>query len=89
MSTMVGCRENRHIGYGYQWWLLPDPPNAFTAQGIYGQFVLVDPVLDLVLVKTSHWENPSNRRYEAETYALFRAIASSLRSTRPRSSGIE
>src|SRR5262249_40161408 len=38
------------LGYGFQWWCLPGPNHRFTAQGIHGQFVLVDPVKQLVMV---------------------------------------
>jgi CubicO group peptidase (beta-lactamase class C family) len=66
------------LGYGFQWWL-PDASDAFTAIGVYNQFVLVDPSSRTVIAKTSAF-----RRYAADTqpesyciaehFALFRAI---------------
>jgi CubicO group peptidase (beta-lactamase class C family) len=66
------------LGYGYQWWLLPDADRPFTAQGIHGQFVLVHRPLDLVMVKTSNWAEPWSSELEAETYTAFRAIVARL-----------
>ncbi len=67
------------MGYGYQWWCFPGPDHAFTAQGIFGQFVMVNPVLDLVVVKTSAWPVPWDDAKERETYALFHAVEERLR----------
>jgi CubicO group peptidase (beta-lactamase class C family) len=67
------------LGYGYQWWCFPGPDHAFTAQGIHGQFVMVNPVLDLVVVKTSAWPVPWEDAKERETYALFHAVEARLR----------
>ena len=67
------------LGYGYQWWCLPGANRPFTAQGIHGQFVLVDPVRKLVMVKLSGWQRPWDERMEAETYAFFAALADAVR----------
>lgn len=70
------------FGYGYQWWL-PDGSGAFSAIGIYNQFVYVDPKHRVVIAK-----NSANRNYaksydeagyrEREHMALFGAIAQAL-----------
>jgi CubicO group peptidase (beta-lactamase class C family) len=73
--------EGYELGYGYQWWLLPDPGHPFTAQGIHGQFVLVHRPLDVVMVKTSNWAESWNEALEAETYAAFRAIVAELKAS--------
>jgi CubicO group peptidase (beta-lactamase class C family) len=68
------------LGYGYQWWCLPGPHHRFTAQGIHGQFVLVDPLEHLVVVKLSSWKRPWEDDKEAETYAFFAAVADAVSS---------
>jgi CubicO group peptidase (beta-lactamase class C family) len=70
------------FGYGYQWWL-PDGSGAYSAIGIYNQFIYVDPARRVVIAK-----NSANRNYarsydeagyrELEHMALFRAIADAL-----------
>ena len=69
-------------GYGFQWWV-PDAGGAFSAVGIYNQFVYVNPSLHLVIAKTS-----ANHRYglkddessdrEDEHIAFFKAIERAL-----------
>lgn len=66
------------LGYGYQWWLFPGEHRAFTAQGIHGQFVLVDPVEKVVVVKLSSWQRAWEDDKEAETYAFFTAVVEAL-----------
>ena len=70
---------NYPLGYGYQWWCLPGPHQRFTAQGIHGQFILVDPVEDVVMVKLSSWPHAWEDAKEAETYALFEAVTEALK----------
>ena len=67
------------MGYGYQWWCFPPPGRAFTGQGVYGQLLMVDPDLDLVVVKTSAWPVAWDDRKEAESYAFFNAVRDALR----------
>ncbi len=69
-------------GYGYQWWV-PDTSGAFSAIGIYNQFVFVHPGAKVVIAKTSAHRNyalsltPEHYR-EAEHFALFHTIAAAL-----------
>jgi CubicO group peptidase (beta-lactamase class C family) len=66
------------LGYGYQWWSLPSSA-AFTGQGIYGQFLYIDPAEDLVGVVWGAWNTPNDGAAELETYALMAAAAAALR----------
>ncbi len=51
--------EFADIAYGYQWWLpLDTSEGAFTAIGVYNQFVYVDPTTNTTIVKLS-----ANQRY--------------------------
>ncbi len=72
-------QPNYPLGYGYQWWCLPGPNRQFSAEGIHGQFVLVDPVAHVVVVKLSSWKRPWEDDKEAETYAFFAAVTEALR----------
>lgn len=40
--------------YGYQWWLYPSEPGVFYARGILGQYVIVIPSKDIVIVRLGH-----------------------------------
>jgi CubicO group peptidase (beta-lactamase class C family) len=66
-------------GYQYQWWTLPGPDRAFLALGVYGQFLLVNPAVRLVVVKTSAWPTSWDDPKGNETFALFEALTDALR----------
>lgn len=40
-------------GYGYQWWTYDD--GSYTARGIFGQGIFIDPKRQLVIVTNSNW----------------------------------
>lgn len=81
-QIMVGS-EVFPFGYAYQWWVPSGGDGAFTAIGIYNQFVFVDPASGATVVKLS-----ANHRYglspyeaddrEGETVAFIRAVIAEL-----------
>ena len=69
----------RSLGYGYQWWV-PDDSGAYSAIGVYNQFVWVDPATRTVVAKTSAFRGyastAASESYRvADHFALFAAIA--------------
>jgi CubicO group peptidase (beta-lactamase class C family) len=66
------------LGYQYQWWILPGADRAFTAEGINGQFIYVNPAKRLVVVMTSVWPHFWDNRLAKESFALFSAIGAAL-----------
>lgn len=81
---------NYPLGYGYQWWSFPTGANAvnqrlamhdgaFTAQGIYGQFIYINPKENVVAVVWSAWPETWAGAREFETYSLIAAALSALR----------
>lgn len=46
-------------GYGYQWWTFAD--GSFTADGVFGQAIFVDPNRNLVVASNSSWASPVGR----------------------------
>jgi CubicO group peptidase (beta-lactamase class C family) len=66
-------------GYGYQWWLMPGGANhPYSAEGVFFQFIYVDPAHKMVIVKTSAYRDFWNDELEGETFAAYRAIADAL-----------
>lgn len=68
------------IPYGYMWWIpeLKDPAlqGTFQAEGIYGQFIHINPAQELVVVVLSSRGKPSyKRRVEINDDAFFAALA--------------
>lgn len=74
--------EGYKMGYQYQWWTFPDEDKSFTGEGIHGQLLMVNPVLDLVMVKTSDWELAWDDAKEAESWALWDAVQEWVRANR-------
>ena len=69
-------------GYGFQWWV-PDNSGAFSAVGIYNQFVYVNPAMNLVIAKTSAnhsygLKNDESSDREDEHIAFFKAVEHAL-----------
>ena len=69
--------SNNRSGYGYQWWLPEGRDDEFQGQGIYGQYIFVDPDNQLVIVKNSvnHRYNDRSLRWHAKHQAMFNAIS--------------
>ncbi len=68
------------FGYGYKWWVPEEPEGDFLAIGVWGQFIYVDPLREVVIVKTS--ADPAFDDNDHETVAAFRAIAAAVAGTR-------
>lgn len=67
------------IGYGYQWWCVPGPEHRYSAEGIHGQFVFVDPGAKVVVVALSAWPVAWDDAKAAEAFTFFGAVADALR----------
>jgi len=67
-------------GYGYQWWVPSEPQGDFVGVGIYGQFIYVNPVKNVVIVKTSAYAdyNIDGQAMKDETIHMFQSLANSL-----------
>jgi len=65
--------------YVDQFWFFNYPEKSYSAWGIYGQFIYVDPKNNVVIVQQSSQDLPEDHDIEAQTLAAFRAIAASLK----------
>lgn len=63
------------FGYQYQWWTLTDS-NAYTAIGLFNQFIYIDPDRDVVIVKLSYSEDPLG--WEDANINFFQAVVEQL-----------
>lgn len=64
------------MGYQYQWWAYPG--EAYSAEGVFGQYIYVDQTKDLVIVKTSAWPEGWIDSYGAEAATVFSALGDYL-----------
>lgn len=56
-------------GYGYQWWTYDD--GSFTARGIFGQGIFIDPARKLVIVSNANWAGGARDPQATEARELF------------------
>jgi CubicO group peptidase (beta-lactamase class C family) len=61
------------LGYQYQWWTFPSS-NAYTAIGLQGQYIYVDPDTKTVVVKLSYFP-PNKDEYYKETEEFLKAVS--------------
>ncbi|MEU8821924.1 serine hydrolase [Actinoplanes sp. NPDC048796] len=72
-----------HYGYANQWWTLgTERFQAFTALGVHGQYLYVDPTADVVIVKCSAWPTQDDESRDRETVAALRRVADHFAITR-------
>jgi CubicO group peptidase (beta-lactamase class C family) len=76
-------------GYGYHCWAVPPLPGgvnngAFSANGIFGQVIFVNPTEQVVVAIQSAWRQPHDNDAALENVAMIRAAVRALR-TEPAS----
>ncbi|WP_428036172.1 serine hydrolase domain-containing protein [Amphritea sp.] len=67
-------RDGGPGGYGYQWWTVADS-DAYSAIGLQGQFIFVDPTSNTVIVKLSYFPPGDDTQLTNETFSFFAAAA--------------
>jgi CubicO group peptidase (beta-lactamase class C family) len=67
-------------GYGYYWWL-NQMPNSYSAIGVFGQMIWIDPTEEVVVVTHSMWPHPT--ALFPRGWAFASAIRDALRSDQP------
>jgi len=63
-------------GYGYLWWLRGN--GVYSALGIYGQAIHIDPGEELVIVTHSAWPRATGREFSGHRTAFFGAVTEAL-----------
>ncbi|WP_342076393.1 serine hydrolase [Yoonia sp. SS1-5] len=67
------------IGYGYQWWVpTVSAPGQFLARGIYGQYIYIDRINNVVIAVHAADRQFREPGIQAQNEAMFRQIAESL-----------
>lgn len=64
-------------GYGYQWWTYDD--GSYTARGIFGQGIFIDPGRQLVIVSNSNWAGGARDPQATQAReAFYKAVQQAL-----------
>ena len=61
-----------HDGYGYLWWL--SETGAYSALGIFGQAIFIEPQENVVIVTHSVWPRATGKDLSAHRTAFFAAV---------------
>ncbi len=59
-TTKRAETDQDEYGYGYQWWTFND--GSYTARGIFGQGIFIDPSRRLVIALNSNWPQASDKQ---------------------------
>lgn len=66
------------VSYKNHWWFTNSPNKAYYAEGIYGQYLYIDPVANMVIVKQSSYHVPVNSNFKYDTMAAFARLGELL-----------
>ncbi len=66
------------IGYGYQWWVPKGDEKEFLGIGVFGQYLYVNPLKNLIIVKTSADANFNTEEYDIRHIEFFRSISNKI-----------
>ncbi|WIY25983.1 serine hydrolase domain-containing protein [Parasedimentitalea psychrophila] len=67
------------IGYGYQWWIpVGAQDGEFMARGVYGQYIYIDQVRDVVIVTTGADRKFREKGVNNSNIGMFRKLAQIL-----------
>ena len=82
-STPMVLPDGTEIDYGYAWWTGTIPAarqdGAFSADGIFGQTIYINPAANVVIVTLGAWPDPLESGVYDWDWGVFEAIADSLR----------
>ncbi len=64
--------------YKSQWWIAHNPHGAFSARGVHGQAIYIDPKAEMVIVRFASNPKAANANFEDISLPAYQAIAERL-----------
>jgi CubicO group peptidase (beta-lactamase class C family) len=77
----AGYRTLPGGSYGHMWWLLHNANGAYSARGIHGQAIYIDPKAEMVIARFASHPLGANSNYDATSLPAYQAVADLLVST--------
>jgi CubicO group peptidase (beta-lactamase class C family) len=68
--------------YRSMWWVNHNPHGAFTARGIHGQGIYIDPMAEMVIARFASHPLAANANYDATSLPAYAAVARHLMDSR-------
>lgn len=67
-----------NAGYSNQWWVVDTERGIYSARGVFGQLIYIDPESEMIAVKLSTWPTFLDTDRGLNTYRMVEAIAAHL-----------
>lgn len=64
--------------YRSQWWMMPGNHGAYSARGIHGQTIYVDPAAEMIIARFGSHPIAANTEFDPTSLPAFRAVADHL-----------
>lgn len=64
--------------YRNQWWVHHNPNGAFSARGVHGQTIYIDPHAEMVIVRLASHPKAANANYDGISLPAYQAVADFL-----------
>ncbi|MFY7985342.1 MAG: serine hydrolase, partial [Burkholderiaceae bacterium] len=64
--------------YGYMWWHAHDDHEVFTARGVHGQTIYIDPKAEMVIARFASHPIAANVQIDPHSLPAYRALAKHL-----------
>jgi CubicO group peptidase (beta-lactamase class C family) len=81
LLKQAGYRTLPGGSYRAMWWLLHNANGAYSARGIHGQGVYIDPKAEMVIARFASHHLGANSNYDATSLPAYQAVADLLMAT--------
>jgi CubicO group peptidase (beta-lactamase class C family) len=78
----AGYKTLPGASYRSMWWVLHNEHGAFSARGIHGQAIYVDPVAEMVIARLASHPLAANANFDATSLPAYHAVARHLMGSR-------
>jgi CubicO group peptidase (beta-lactamase class C family) len=82
LFAQAGYKTLPGWSYRSMWWVSHNPHGAFTARGIHGQGIYIDPVAEMVIGRFASHPLAANANYDATSLPAYDAVARHLMNSR-------
>jgi CubicO group peptidase (beta-lactamase class C family) len=82
LFAQAGYKTLPGWSYRSMWWVSHNPHGAFTARGIHGQGIYVDPAAEMIVVRFASHPLAANANYDATSLPAYDAVARHLMASR-------
>lgn len=74
----AGYKQLNNGSYKSMWWSYDNPTPIYSARGVHGQTIYVDPAADMVIVRFASYPDASNGKIDPTSLPAYRAVANYL-----------